>query len=219
MKRPINGIDILMAIGEIDEKLLAYPTKPRTRATIFKKLAVACVTVAICATLVFAAIDQGIIGPPMLDKNDGAPGGDGNSMMGGSDNENSAPGEPSRPDDGDNESNAYSGALRIEKDGSFESYTQNGNNYLHLELYDGVLRIMVSTELDKPAISISDEFGRTVYNPVSIESGYYIMDLSVKEKDVIEIYVKDKYTYIFEVAEATDTDAILEAVLVKIKGQ
>ena len=215
MKRLISGEDILLAIGEIDEKLLAYPTKASTRATIFKKLAVACVSVAVCAVLVFAALR---VGPPTLDKNDGAEG-FGDSAMGGVDNENSAPGEPSRPDDGDNESNAYSGALRIEKDGSFESYTQNGNNYLHLKLSDGVLRIMVSTELDKPSISISDEFGETVYNPVNIESGYYIMDLSAKEKDVIEIYVKDKYTYIFEVAEATDTDAILEVVLVKIKGQ
>ena len=216
MKRLISGEDILLAIGEIDEKLLAYPTKASTRATIFKKLAVACVSVAVCAVLAFIALRPGL---PALDKNDGESMGDGNSMMGGSDNENSAPGEPSRPDDGDNESNAYSGTLRIEKDGSFESYIQNGNNYLHLKLYGGVLRIMVSTELDKPSISISDEFGRTVYNPVSIESGYYIMDLSAKEKDVIEIYVKDKYTYIFEVAEATDTDAILEVVLVKIKGQ
>ena len=215
MKRVISGEDILLAIGEIDEKLLAYPTKAATRATIFKKLAVACVSFAVCAALAFIALRPG---PPMLDKNDGSEG-FGDSAMGGVDNENSAPGEPSRPDDGDNESNAYSGTLRIEKDGSFESYTQNGNNYLHLELYDGVLRIMVSTELDKPTISISDEFGETVYNPVSIESGYYIMDLSVKEKDIIEIYVKDKYTYIFEVAEATDTDAILEVVLVKIKGQ
>lgn len=216
MKRVISGEDILLAIGEIDEKLLAYPTKAATRATIFKKLAVACVSFAVCAALAFIALKPGL---PALDKNDGESMGDGNSMMGGSDNENSAPGEPSRPDDGDNESNAYSGTLRIEKDGSFESYTQNGNIYLHLKLYDGVLRIMVSTELDKPSISISDEFGETVYNPVSIESGYYIMDLSVKEKDVIEIYVKDKYTYVFEVAEATDTDAILEAVLVNIKGQ
>ena len=215
MKRVISGEDILLAIGEIDEKLLAYPTKAATRATIFKKLAVACVSFAVCAALAFIALKPGL---PTLDKNDGSEG-LGDSAMGGVDNENSAPGEPSRPDDGDNESNAYSGALRIEKDGSFENYVQNGNIYLHLELYDGVLRIMVSTELDKPTISISDEFGETVYNPVSIESGYYIMDLSVKEKDVIEIYVKDKYTYIFEVAEATDTDAILEVVLVKIKGQ
>ena len=215
MKRVISGEDILLAIGEIDEKLLAYPTKAATRATIFKKLAVACVSFAVCAALAFIALRPGL---PTLDKNDGSEG-FGDSAMGGVDNENSAPGEPSRPDDGDNESNAYSGALRIEKDGSFESYTQNGNNYLHLKLSDGVLRIMVSTELDKPSISISDEFGETVYNPVIIESGYYIMNLSVKEKDVIEIYVKDKYTYIFEVAEATDTDAILEVVLVKIKGQ
>ena len=215
MKRVISGEDILLAIGEIDEKLLAYPTKAATRATISKKLAVACVSFAVCAALAFIALKPGL---PTLDKNDGSEG-LGDSAMGGVDNENSAPGEPSRPDDGDNESNAYSGALRIEKDGSFENYVQNGNIYLHLELYDGVLRIMVSTELDKPTISISDEFGETVYNPVSIESGYYIMDLSVKEKDVIEIYAKDKYTYIFEVAEATDTDAILEVVLVKIKGQ
>lgn len=215
MKRVISGEDILLAIGELDEKLLAYPTKAATRATIFKKLAVACVSFAVCAALAFIALRPGA---PTLDKNDGSEG-FGDSAMGGVDNENSAPGKPSRPDDGDNESNAYSGALRIEKDGSLESYTQNGNNYLHLKLYDSVLRIMVSTELDKPSISISDEFGETVYNPVSIESGYYIMDLSVKEKDVIEIYVKDKYTYIFEVAEATDTDAILEVVLVKIKGQ
>ena len=216
MKRVISGEDILLAIGEIDEKLLAYPTKSATRATIFKKLAVACVSFAVCAALAFIALRPGL---PMLDKNDGESMDGSGSMMGGVDNENSAPGEPSRPDDGDNVSNAYSGTLRIEKDGSFESYTQNGNNYLHLKLYDGVLRIMVSTELDKPSISISDELGKTVYNPVSIESGYYIMDLSVKEKDVIEIYVKDKYTYIFEVAEATDTDAILEVVLVEIKGQ
>jgi hypothetical protein len=129
MKRLINGMDILIAIGEIDEKLLAYPAKPRTRATIFKKLAVACVTVAICVTLVFAAIDQGIIGPPMLDKNDGAQGGDGNSMMGGSDNENSAPSSPHPPENDNDVSNSIHGALRIEKDGSFENYVQNGNCY------------------------------------------------------------------------------------------
>ena len=215
MKRLISGEDILLAIGEIDEKLLAYPTKASTRATIFKKLAVACVSVAVCAVLVFAALR---VGPPTLDKNDGAE--DlGNSMMGESNNSPSKPSSPADPENDDNEASHAPYALRIEKDGSFESYTQNGNNYLHLKLSDGVLRMMISTELDKPSISISDEFGRTVYNPVSIESDYYIMDLSVKEKDVIEIYVKDKYTYIFEVAEATDTDVILEVVLVKIKGQ
>ena len=216
MKRVISGEDILLAIGEIDEKLLAYPAKMATRATIFKKLAVACVSFAVCATLAFIALKPGL---PMLDKNAGESMDGSGSMMGGVDNENSAPSSPRPPENDSDVSNSILGALRIEKDGSFENYTQNGNIYLHLGLSEGVLRIMVSTELDKPSISISDEFGKTVYNPVSIESGYYIMDLSVKEKDVIEIYVKDKYTYIFEVAEATDTDAILEVVLVKIKGQ
>ena len=208
MKRVISGEDILLAIGEIDEKLLAYPTKAATRATIFKKLAVACVSFAVCAALAFIALRPGL---PTLDKNDGSED-FGDSAMGGMDNENSAPGEPSRPDDGDNESNAYSGTLRIEKDGSFESYTQNGNIYLHLRLNDGVLKIMVSTEHEKPTVNITDRSGNTVYNPQDSGSGYYTLDVEIGEGDVIEIAAKDLYSYVFEANEVSDTEATLKVI-------
>lgn len=209
MKRVINGEDILLAIGEIDEKLLAYPTKAATRATIFKKLAVACVSFAVCAALAFIALRPGL---PTLDKNDGAQGGDGNSMMGGLDNENSAPNSPNPPENDNDVSNSIHGALRIEKDGSFENYVQNGNVYLHLRLNDGVLKIMVSTEHEKPTVNITDKSGNTVYNPQDSDSGYYTLDVEIGEGDVIEIAAKDLYSYVFEANEVSDTEATLKVI-------
>ena len=208
MKRVINGEDILFAIGEIDEKLLAYPTKAATRAMIFKKLAVACVTVAVCITLLFTALNPGL---PALDKNDGAAEG-GNSMMGGSDNENSAPNSPNLPESDGDSSNSESVALRIEKDGSFENHVQNGNIYLHLRLNDGVLKIMVSTEHEKPTVNITDRSGNTVYNPQDSGSGYYTLDVEIGEGDVIEIAAKDLYSYVFEANEVSDTEATLKVI-------
>lgn len=210
MKRVINGEDILFAIGEIDEKLLTYPTKAATRATIFKKMAVACITVAVCITLVFAALNPGA---PTLDKNDGAAEG-GNSMMGESNNSHGNPSNPTDPGKGDNDATAILGALRIEKDGSFENYTENGNNYLHLKLSDGILRVMISTELEKPSIKSSNESGETVYNLENIESGYYTIDIAIRKNESISIY-SGGYSYIFEVTSATSSNATLVVVSVK----
>ena len=208
MKRVISGEDILLAIGEIDEKLLAYPTKAATRATIFKKLAVACVSFAVCAVLAFIALRPGL---PTLDKNDGSEG-FGDSAMGGVDNENSAPSSPYPPENDNDVSNSIHGALRIEKDGSFENYVQNGNIYLHLRLNDGVLKIMVSTEHEKPTVNITDRSGNTVYNPQDSGSGYYTLDVEIGEGDVIEIAAKDLYSYVFEANEVSDAEATLKVI-------
>jgi hypothetical protein len=134
------------------------------------------------------------------------------SMMGGSDNENSAPSSPHPPENDSDIQDSIHGALRIEKDGSFENYTQNGNIYLHLGLSEGILKIMVSTEHEKPTVNITNRSGSTIYNPQDSGSGYYTLDVEIREGDVIEIAAKDLYSYVFEANEVSNTEATLKVI-------
>ena len=205
--RKMNGEDLLFAIGNIDEKLLAYPKKSATRAMIFKKSAVACLLVFFSVSIVlmiangpFGGLLKGGVSAPEDSNNaDQAPGASGPDI--------------SNPevDYDDSESTEKYSQMLIDKNGNISGYTLDVNNYYHFSLQSGFLEIAISADIGNVYIeTVRDGYQTTVIGPTHRGDELFAA-IEIYEHSEILIYSDSlEYPLSFTVVNITQKEVVLK---------
>lgn len=205
--RKINGDDLLFAIGNIDEKLLAYPKKSATRAMIFKKSAVACLLVFFSVSIVLMIANGPFWG---LLKGGAAAPEDSN-------NADQAPGAPgpdvSDPefDCEDSESTEKTAPMIIDKNGKVSGYTTDVNNYYHFSLQNGFLELVISDEIGDVYIETIRDGHQTTVTVPTHRGDKLIAAIEIYEHSEILIYSDSlEYPLSFTVVNITQKEVVLK---------
>ena len=135
----ITGEDLLVAIGDLPEKLLEYPSNHRTRALIFKKITIAASLILCISVVITFFLNSGLFSPKF-------------DMDGSINDMNSAPpptngNDSSTGNSGSDLSDSNTSTIYIKANGQIRNYATDENNCLQIKRSSSNI-IYISYQID-----------------------------------------------------------------------